>query len=119
MNEADDKVRGEEQGGGDCGHGLELQLAPNSIQPALPFLSSGSRRAGLVITGILQGLHQSRLCRGLYKEIGGKKEAALLLANPCKGTLKEQGCLLALRFSKINWQLLEVRKPSLAWGRKL
>lgn len=62
INEADDKVRDEEQGGGDCGHGLELQPAPNSIQPASSSLFSGSSSVGPVIAGTLQGLRQSSLC---------------------------------------------------------
>lgn len=58
INEADDKVRDEEQGG----HGLELQPVPASVQLASSFLSSSSRGAGLGAAGVLQGLHQSRLC---------------------------------------------------------
>lgn len=49
----------------------------------------------------------------------GKRRLPFFSPMPCMGALKERGCLLALGFSKINWQLLEVRKPNLAWDRKL
>lgn len=35
---------------------------PTPASLLFSFLFSGSRSAGLVFTGILQGLHQSRLC---------------------------------------------------------
>lgn len=54
----------------------------------------------------------------MYRKIGGKKEGLFPLAHLCVGALKELGCLPALGFSKINWQLPEVHKPQLFVGKE-
>lgn len=120
VNDVGDKVQGEEQGGDDCGHGLELQPTPRFTQPALcsPFRWPEKRRTGHCCVFAAKASVQTLLSTVQAKR-GGKRGFFPHFPTPAWVPLKSWPALLPFASAKLIANYQKSIKPSFSWGRKL
>lgn len=120
VNGAEDKAQGEEQGGGDCGHGLELQPTPHFTQPALFFPFQWPEKRGTDHCCVFAGnASVQTLLRTVPAKRGEKRGFFPHFPTAVWLPLKSWPAFLPLASAKLIANYQKSIKTSVSWGRKL